>query len=187
MLWAMKTLVLLAYVLFLFLIWMTEGCAPAAIPALSDGVRFAYAPTPEAAPFFARAAARIRAVSGVELVEDPAGTPIDFVPELLTPARDGALYDCGQTPVLFYQRTHEIVDVRIHVVSPPPAGCSSLENTLAHELIHSLRREYGIAPGEDHSETGLFSRYGGDWKIDEASLNKLCEAVECTTYQPEER
>lgn len=162
-----------------------SGCAPAH-EGLDEVETFAYAPDETAAPYFEAVAIRIYEASGVVIFQDPEGTPIRFVPTLPSDSSYG--YDCGQTPITFWEHPFEVRSVNIDVLYPTAPGCDSLRGALTHEVIHSLRRKFvredGKAADHGHTASGVFHRTGGD-KLDEASLNAICEAVDCTTYNPE--
>lgn len=162
-----------------------SGCAPA-VEGLEDEATFAYAPDETAAPYFEAVAIRVYEASGVVIFQDPDGTPIRFVPTL--PSDNAMGYDCGQTPVVFHRDPLTITRVSIDVLFPGAPGCDSPRGALTHEIIHSLRRSLilqdAAAENYGHTDSGVFHRTGGD-KLDEASLNAICEAVHCTAYNPE--
>lgn len=178
----MKTLASVLFVAALFVLLMTfSGCTQHEPAGLPDSARFEYDPAPELAEAFEAAATRIRKASGIELVSVPGATPIDhaFADEI-----DG---DCGQTPITYHEEPIIIVDVYILIASDMPAGCQDEVTTLTHELIHSLRRREGIgADNNDHSETGLFNLHGGNGKLNESTLNKICEVADCASFNVEE-
>jgi hypothetical protein len=178
----MKNVFALCYALLVFVLTLVfGGCGAAPDPrGLPDGARFEYDPSPDTAPLFAAAAERIEKATGVVLVDVPGGTPID-----LSPA-DEINGDCGWTPVTFHQDPVVVVDVYILIASDMPRGCQDAETVLVHELIHSLRRGLDIGQDEHgHSETGLFSAFGGDGRLDAGSLTQICDAVPCTRFEAE--
>lgn len=183
----MKTLAALLYALIiLFLVLLFSGCGSQAA-GLEESAKFRYAPDEKAAPYFEAVRVRFLEVAGIELVADPTGTPIRFLTDLPS---DGPLgYDCGQTPITFMPEPFSVAAVEVKILYPPKKGCDSLRASLTHEIIHSLRRDLVVednaAKDQGHATSGVFYKHSGD-RFDEASLNKVCEAVDCPIYNPEE-
>lgn len=163
-----------------------SGCGAQSPEGLDDSAAFEYEPDAEAAPYFEAVIERIYQASGVVLSVVPGGTAIRFVPTL--PSENEMGYDCGQTPVTYWSNPTRIKKISIDILYPTAPGCDSLRGALTHEVIHSLRQSLieqdSRDPDHGHSSSGVFFRTGGD-KLDEASLNAICEAVDCTTYNPE--
>jgi hypothetical protein len=178
---AMKNVLALAYASgILFAELLFSGCLPEETTkvGLPDSARFSYEVAPELQAAFTEARLRIQRASGVELVEAEGGTPINFYYASLTKK-------CADTYITGWPDDGAIVEVFIDVYLPPDR-CGELADTLVHELIHSLRRVEDLGNPEDtHAETGVFARLAGSPLLDTASLTRLCEAVECTTFNPE--
>lgn len=178
----MKTVLCALYVCIIFVLLMTcNGCGEAPEPVgLPDEARFEYDPSPAVAPYFEKAAERLREATGLELVSVPGGTTIDFVPA------EEIKGDCGWTPVT-YHLPNIVVDVYILIAGDMPNGCNDTDTVVLHEVIHSLRRGVDIGANEHgHSETGLFDAHGGNGKLTADTLNKICEVADCGTFNPEE-
>jgi hypothetical protein len=87
---------------------------------------------------------------------------------------------------VYYRDPVVILDIEIQIAAPAPEGCVSREGTVVHELIHSLRRGADINDADHgHADSGIFQAEGGNGALDAASLEKICEVVECTTFNPE--
>lgn len=177
----MKTLASVLFVAALFILLMVfSGCSP--VGDEPEESRFAYNPSPETLELFLHVAARIEKASGVHLYVDSKGAPISYV------AAEEIEGDCGWTPVTYHHNPFEVTKVEIKVSQPTPKGCGPAREVLTHELIHALRRnlvrEDSAGGDHGHSESGVFHKHGGD-RLDEATLNKICEVVDCSTYNPE--
>lgn len=157
-----------------------SGCCGETSESRPESDMFAYDVPPELVPAFEAASARIWQASGVVLVMDPSGTAVN----LLDDSPQGS---CADTYVTSEITRPVVTDVQINLY-PAPAGCyQDLGDTLLHELIHSLRRyEDWRNPEDTHSVAGVFTAKAGHPVLEESSLDKICEAVTCTRYNPEE-
>jgi hypothetical protein len=158
-----------------------SGCAPADTrTGLPESMMFEYDVAPEAVDAFEAAADRIAWASGVVLVNVPGGTPVEVMD-------DSPQGSCADTYVSFWTEPFEISSVFIDLYTPRKGCYDDLGDTLLHELIHSLRRYEDTGhPNHGHSETGVFQAVANKAVLNEDSLNKICEAVTCTQYNPEE-
>lgn len=114
---------------------------------------------------FERASDRILQATGVQIDQCPGGTPLDLGPMIEEGTR-------GETGLV----NGEPKWVRINQDMEP----ENFEYLVTHELAHWMTRV------NDHSESGLMRP--GPWpndKLNEESLNFVCEHTECLHYQPE--
>lgn len=148
------------------------ACSPVGVSTMQNAS--AYDVDPVLVPAFEVAAWRLATAAGVGVYQDSDGTPIRAVEDI-----DGA---CGWTTVSRYAYSGRVEGAVIDVDVSPPEGCASQERVILHELIHSLRR--GWPSG--HTTSDVFAERGGDGKITEEALMAICEAVECTAFNPEE-
>ena len=96
-------------------------------------------------------------------------------------------HDCGQTRVSHIK--DEVIGVQVLIPFPSPPGCmSDISRTIEHEIIHSIRRELELTDQDQHATTGVFKAYADDTDnhLTSESLEKLCEAIECTQFNTEE-
>lgn len=177
----MKTLLSFIYAALIFLLIMIfgYGCAPPPKTGLPESDRFVYDVEPAMVPAFEDAAARIEKASGIVLVDAPGGTPV----ALLDDSPQGS---CADTYITGWFDEGIVTSVFIDVYSGMEGCYDDLGDTLLHELIHSLRRYLADGKGtDDHSERGVFTAKAWRPILDETSLSAICEAVECSTFNPE--
>lgn len=143
--------------------------------------QLAFAPdSPEAWELFDRVADRIEAAAGVRPYAALAGTPFTVGPQ-----RPGNT-SCADT-VVRYTDT-EVLGVRVDIYNDQPRCFEDLTATGVHEVIHAIRAAVGmnlVDPNAGHSTGGLFQAEALDHRIDETTLDAICEAVNCNTYNPE--
>jgi len=152
------------------------------LPGLPESAMFEYDVAPELVPEFDAAAARILEASGLELRNVTGGTPLTRVDE----ARADT---CGDTVIVRWEGpdgVEAVKSVEITVFAWQP-GCAGAADTVAHELIHSLRRYVPGDGNHGHTASGLFHRYAGNGRLDEVSLAAICDAAPCTRFNPEAR
>lgn len=180
----MKNVVALAYAsVIVGAALIFSGCSPAGDPSRPEALAFSLQ-DPDAWDVFEGASGLLEEHSGVQTYSGLAGTTVHTQP------RAEGLSTCADTTVSFSPEeglTH-MVDIVVYV--PIPEGCyGDPAFTLAHEMIHAIRSWNGLGLLEanlDHSASGVFQAYAGDTRFEETTLNKLCEAADCTNYNPEE-
>lgn len=168
---------LCAYCLALVALQLMFGCGSA--PQAPDA-RYTYSPDPELTIPTRGAGEGLAAASGLPFSVGDGGTEVRAVaPETITG-------HCAVTHVGWdaFGRTTEVY---ISVAYPSPSGCfADPTRTIEHEMIHSVRRDLDH---EDirHSEHGLFQPATNfdDFLLDSSSLELLCAAADCTTFNPE--
>jgi hypothetical protein len=132
---------------------------------------------------FNEAAPRLERGSGEPIFAALGGYPVRAV------ERPAGVTQCANTTVTFYSLTKEFVSAEIDLYWPIPDGCyPSLTDSLTHEMIHALRGAANLDLGnqsDGHSATGVFAKSSDDSRLDSASLEKLCDAVDCTVFVPE--
>lgn len=178
----MKTLLSALFVAALFVLLLVfSACSPCGSEASPGQLAF-YPTSPEAWEAFSAAADRIETASGVRVYAAIEGTPILFVD------RPEDTSDCAQTRLTWNTETREIVSLKIEVY-PSTSGCAwGADKTLTHEIIHAIRTRAGLDLEGDtmgHSEHGLFMATTQDDRFEETTLAALCEATDCTIYNPE--
>ncbi len=158
------------------------ACGPAPSQEVATDA-LSYSVAPALVPAFESATARIRDASGVQLTDDGV-TRVHYSTEL--PPSGLGHGACGLTTTSFKRAPFRVVEVEVELLWPQPPGCDA-DNTLLHELIHSLRRSlYTREEPLGHSEDGVFAWDIGNKLLTESSLVALCEAVDCSTFVPEE-
>lgn len=122
--------------------------------------------------------------AGFQPLATAGGTTVRFAP------RPEGGDTCGDTTASFWSETLEVVSVDIAIYVPVPAGCyPDPSTTLAHEMIHAMRAWAGMnlgTPNHGHSDGGLFNATAGDPRFTAATLEKICEAVDCPAFNVEE-
>jgi hypothetical protein len=180
----MRTLVAACYACAVLFMVMLFGCS-AAGGASPDAPQNAFWPLDDASwQAFDAVAPRLAARAGVTIVSSPMGIPVRTAPR-----PDGAT-NCAQTTVTYMTLTGEFHKVdRIDLWLPIPGGCfADLSDSLAHETIHALRAVAGLTVmGESmtHSVAGIFAASSDSSLLEETSLEMLCEAADCDTFEPE--
>jgi hypothetical protein len=174
----MKSLIYALAILVLILIFGSSCMPQAEHKGLPESDRFVYDVEPAMLPAFEKAAARIEKASGIVLVDAPGGTPVALI-------EDSPQGSCADTYITGWFEEHIVTSVFIDVY-PNMDGCyDDLGDTLLHELIHSLRRYEGGKPEDDHSEKGVYTAKAWRPVLDESSLTKICEVVDCLRFTPE--
>lgn len=171
-------------------------CCSATEPRYSVGTVFS--PGPGLEESTGKALARLSAATGIRFTVGPGGVPIEMLPEVIGPAmqEDGTTWDspvCAVTPITYTTETRELVRVEIDVAAHME-GCWEHSYTIEHEVIHALRAALTSAlpvdeQMRDHTATGVFRAYSDGStppELDGASLSKVCEAVNCAVFAPEE-
>ncbi len=155
----------------------SSGCTAVAVDT-----RTYYAPDPELQRETERALNKLAAATGADFATAEWGVPVRMVESAEI---EGA---CAITAIT--REGREVVGVEIMVARPTQgSGCfSDPARTIMHEIIHSARRDLDFgAPDMGHTETGVFRGVANDHdnRLDEQSLDALCEGIECVEFVPE--
>lgn len=169
----------LAYLYIPIILMHCIGCLP---PAPKDAFcsenrcedATSFAPVPELEAYMTAGIDRLSRATGTGfLCEEASGVPVVFREHLTE--KDGT-EDCGQT----IAAGHGVHYAQIIMIDPtPPEGCSPIQVTLLHEMIHAL------APGVQHATHGIFAAQAVGSKLDEEALVQLCSVFPCQEMIPE--
>ena len=189
-----------AWTALLLCLCLSVGCfsgAPAESRPEPFVVGTVFSPGPGADTATRQALARLTLATGVEFSVGDGGIAVNVLPEVIGPKiqPDGSISDgpiCAVTPITYRNSDRALVAVRIDVATGEP-GCWDLSHTIEHEMVHALRAAFTSAMPvvdqmADHSLDGVFQAYGGEGHsalLEEESLTKVCEVVDCTRFQPE--
>jgi hypothetical protein len=146
------------------------GVLSAFLCACSTGLaecKLSVSPDPSILSATESAINRWNQASGCNIQIADGGIPVRPVESIFTPDNQRALgrYTCNG-------------NVSIEVL-----GTSNrLESIIVHELGHAIS---GGCESQAHSESGVMTETRSCDQIDEASLNLICDRVECTAFNPE--
>lgn len=161
-----------------------------------DHVDLVYTPDPGMEQVLADSIAILEKATGNEFIVGPNGVPVSGVAIVRTPESNPV---CGNTPTGYIadhinsdgSSTVEFVHIHVSLELPASVECWSVSRSLAHEMIHSLRRKLLHPENDimaDHTVNGLFQTYAhnDDYKLNSQSLIKICEAIDCVLFNPED-
>lgn len=123
-------------------------------------------------PLVEHVVADLRESTGADVITDPYGVPVLWVPEVTS--RETGERLCGVTRYARRKSSGDILWQEIWIATESREGCGPMSRTLAHELIHAL------APDAAHIEgPAAFADPASSDHFTRADAAVICAAVAC--------